>query len=260
MHFKKSHLLLLLPLAVLVCSCGKHKYLQVSKDSPRQNDTLYLKSLEEYKLQPADILYVNVLTKEETFADLFNKSSSQQQMTNVSASYLYLSGYPIDLEGCIELPVVGKISVAGLTVPEVEQLVHQKVTEIAYESQVIVRLVSFRISIVGEVKLPGEYTVYRDQATILQALSLAGDMNYYGDRKKVMVYRTTKYGTIPYSIDLTDRNALSSPLFYLQPNDLVYIQPLPRTIFRVNVSDMVTYLSAISSSLALVIAILSLTK
>ncbi len=250
---------LLLFIVALTCSCGKHRYLQVSEKSGLQ-DTLYRKAFEEYKLQPNDILYVKVLTGIKEYADLFNISSSQQQATNVSGPYFYISGYPVDIEGNIEMPVIGKVQVMGLTVSEIEQLIHKNVSEVVYDSQVIVRLVSFRISIVGEVKAPGEYTVYRDQATILQALSLAGDMNYYGNRKEVMVYRTTKEGTIPYSIDLTDRKSLSSPLFYLQPNDLVYVQPLPRTIFRVNVTDVIQYLTALSSSLALVVAIISLTK
>lgn len=259
MHIKK-HLSLFLFLAILLCSCGKHRYLQVSKETVQQ-DTLYHQSFEEYKVQIGDILYVRVMTEKEEFANLFNQTSTQQQSySTTSGPYLYLTGYPIDMEGNIELPQIGKVYAVGCTTSEIEERIHKKVSEIVYDSQVIVRLVSFRISIVGEVKSPGEYLVYRDKATIFEALALAGDVNYYADRKEIVIYRTTKNGVIPYSIDLTDRKALSSPLYFLQPNDLIYVQPLPRTIFRVNISDIVTYLSAISSSLALVVAIISLTK
>ncbi len=254
--------LLLLLLVVVACSCGtrKHKYLQVPKNE--QQEAIYQKSLEEYHLQTNDILYVNVLTAIEEYAGLFSTSSSggQQQMSTMSGSFLYFTGYPIDIVGNIEIPLIGKLQVAGMTTAEVEKLVHEKVSKIIYDSQVVVRLAGFRINIVGEVKTPGEYILYREHASILEALSLAGDMNYYGNRKEIMIVRNTKDGTVTHSIDLTDRKALSSPAFYLQPNDLVYVQPLPRTIFRVNVSDVVTYLSAVTTSLALVVAIISLTK
>ncbi len=259
--FLRNRLFILLSVVVLLCSCGtrKHRYLQAPKGHELY-DTLYQKSLSEYRLQSGDILYIKVLTKDEEFADLFNVSQSQTQTASVSNSYYYIYGYPINIEGEIEVPGIGKIHVARLTVTEVEKIVHQKVSEIVYDSQVIVRLAGFRINIVGEVKSPGEYTVYRDQTSVLAALSLAGDMNYYGNRKQVMILRTTEAGTIPYTIDLTDREALSSPRFYLQPNDVIYVQPLPRTLFRVNVTDFIQYLTALSSSLAIVLAILSLTK
>ncbi len=251
--------IILLSILSMACSSSKHRYLQAPQGAA-QEDTLYQKSLNEYRLQPNDILYVKVLTPVEKYANMFDLSPTQQTMSNMTGQYFYISGYPVDLTGSIEMPVVGKVHVAGFTVAEIEKIIHQKVSEVVYENQVFVRLVSFRINIVGEVKSPGEYTIFRDQANIIQALSLAGDMNYYGDRRKIMVYRNTETGVIPHIIDLTKRDALSSPIFYLQPNDMVYIQPLPRTVFRVTVTDMVTYISAISSSLALIVAIVSLSK
>lgn len=258
--FIRNRFVLLL-LVVMACSCGahKHRYLQVSKND--QQEAIYQKSLEQYHIQSNDILYVHVLTANEEYAGLFSTSSTgQQQMSTMSGSYLYYSGYPVDITGNIEIPLIGKVQVVGMTTSEIEKMIHDKVSKIVYDSQVIVRLAGFRINVVGEVKSPGEYTVYRDHATVLEALSIAGDMNYYGNRKKIMIYRTTQEGTIPYTIDLTERKALSSPVYYLQPNDLVYVQPLPRTIFRTNVSDIVTYLSAITAPLAIVVAIISLTK
>lgn len=256
--YLKQYIPLLLTLIFLMCACGKHRYLQAPKNTAQQ-DTLYLKAVEQYRVQAHDILHIRVLTENEKYAGLFGSNASQQA-TNSSASSFYTSGYVVDSDGNIELPVAGKIFVLGLTVDEIQSLVHRKVSEVIYDNQVIVRLVSFRISVLGEVQAPGEYTIYQDRATILQALAMAGDMNYYADRKKVMIYRATEQGIIPYSIDLTQRNALSSPLFHVQPNDQIYVQPLPRAVFRVNVSDIVTYISAVSSSLALIVAILSLNK
>ena len=253
--------LLLFSVVVFACSCNqqKHRYLQVDPKTAQQ-ETIYQKTLEEYHLQPNDILYVKVLTEKEEFANMFDVAQGQQQMNTISGSFLYFSGYPVDITGNIVMPLIGKVQVEGLTTAEIEKVVHEKVSKIVYDSQVVVRLAGFRINILGEVKSPGEYVVYREHATVMEALSLAGDMNYYGNRKEIMIMRSTKEGFVTYTIDLTDRKALSSPIFYLQPNDQIYVQPLPRTIFRVNLTDIVTYLSAISSSLALVIAIVSLTK
>jgi polysaccharide export outer membrane protein len=233
--------------------------LQVSKNV--QQEAVYGKLLEEHRLQPNDILYVNVVTAVEEYAGMFSATQAHQQMTaTMSASSMYFTHYPVDVAGNVKMPLIGNVYVAGLTVPEAEKLIFEKVSEIVYDVQVVVRLAGFRINVVGEVKNPGEYTVYRDHATVMEALSLAGDMNYYGNRREIMIVRNTQDSFVTHLIDLTDRNMLSSPLFYLHPGDLVYVQPLPRTIFRVNISDIVTYLSAISSSLALVVAIVSLTK
>ncbi len=257
MYIKTACWVSFLALAIFVCSCSKHRYLQVPKNVAQQ-DTLYLKSFEEYAVQPTDIIDIRFITEKAEYATLFG--SKQEATSTVSDSYFYISGYHVDQEGNIEIPLVGKMHVAGLTVPEIQKLIHQKLSAIVYDIQVVAHLVSFKVSIIGEVKSPGQYTIFRDQANILQALSLAGDMNYYGNRKEVMIYRTTKDGTIPYSIDLTQRTALSSSVFYLQPNDMLYVQPLPRTLFRVTVSDFMTYMSVITTSLTLVIAIISLSK
>ena len=257
--YLKSWLLIFLTLVVCSCNTHKHRYLQVPPNTEQQ-EAFYQKTFEEYHLQPNDILYIKVSTAIKDYADLFSTSGQQQMSSNMSGPYMYLTGYPIDIMGDIDIPLVGKVQVAGLTKAEVEKLVHEKVSKIVFDCEVIVRLAGFRVNILGEVKAPNEYTVYRDRATIMEALSLAGDINYYGNRKAVMIVRTTKEGTTTHIIDLTNRNVLTSPYFYLQPNDLIYVQPLPRTIFRVNVADMVTYLSAITTSLALVIAIISLNK
>jgi polysaccharide export outer membrane protein len=232
--------------------------LQVPKNG--QQEAVYQKTLEEYRLQTNDVLYINVSTTIEEYASLFKSSTGTQQASGMTNSYLYYMGYPVDMMGYIELPLIGKVQVAGRTAPEVEKTVHGKVSKIVYDSQVVVRLAGFRVNILGEVKTPGEYTMYRDHATVLEALSLAGDMNYYGNRRKVMIVRNTPEGAVTHTIDLTDHKALSSPVFYLQPNDMVYVQPLPRTLFRVNITDFATYLGAISSSLAVVLAIITLSK
>ena len=252
-------LCLLSLLVIMFTSCGKHRYLQIPQGVATQ-DTLYLKSINEYRLQTNDVLNIKVLTDNENFFTLFNPVSAQQQTINVSDAFLYISGYTVDINGNIEFPEIGKVYVAGLTTREVEEVIYQKVSKIVFDVQVITRLVSFKISIVGEVKSPGEYTVYRDRATIFEALAMAGDMNYYGKRDEIMIYRSTDEGTIPYKIDLTDRKSLSSPVYYLHPNDLIYVQPLPRTVFRFNASDIMTYLSVISTSITLVIAIITLSK
>ena len=252
---------LLFSVVIFVCSCGSHKHRYLQDDhKTAQQEAVYQKSLEEYHLQTNDVLYIKVLTEMEEYANMFNTSLGQHQMTNISGSYMYYVGYPVDITGNIEMPLIGKVHVAGLSTAEVRESIHEKVSKIVYDSQVVVRLAGFRINVVGEVKSPGEITVYREHATIMEALSLAGDVNYYGNRREILIVRNTGEGFVTHTIDLTNRNALSSPVFYLQPNDLVYVQPLPRTIFRVNVTDIVTYLSAISTSLALVIAIISLSN
>ena len=116
---KRMYLLLV---AVFACSCAthKHRYLQVPKDA--QSEAIYQKTFEDYRLQPNDNLYINVAPEKEDFAGMFNISQRQTTSTTMSGTYLYLQGYPIDIMGYIEIPLIGKLQVAGLTIAEVEKL------------------------------------------------------------------------------------------------------------------------------------------
>jgi len=133
---------------------------------------------------------------------------------------------------------VGTVPVVGLTVDQVEALVQQKVGRFASGANVMVKLVSFKITVLGEVRAPGRYFVYNGQANVLEALGLAGDLNEFGNRQNVKLVRQTDKGSEVVLLDLTDPALLRSPYYYLLPNDALYVEPLKARTSRGNANNL----------------------
>jgi len=116
--------------------------------------------------------------------------------------------------------------VKGLTLAEVVDLIQKTLNEYFKECTVNVKLVNFDVAVIGEVNSPGNFTVYRDQLNIFQAIGLAGGLKEFGNPKRVKLIRQTQTGSNMFEIDLTDNKILSSSNFYLMPNDIIYVEPL----------------------------------
>jgi polysaccharide export outer membrane protein len=158
------------------------------------------------------------------------------------------------------LPILGKVNVAGYTVPEAHNII-QKVTD-KYITNAIVelRLVSFKISVLGEVKRPGQLNVFNDKANIFEVISMAGDLTYYGNRHSILLMRSLPEGTKTYWLDLTDKNILTSDLFYLQPNDIIYVKPYRSTGFRLSLSDYSMLISTLTVTYTAILIVKNYSK
>ena len=136
-----------------------------------------------------------------------------------------LIDYLVDIEGNIDYPVLGKVKLLGLTVEEAKILFKKKLSDYLKDPIVNIRILNFRISIIGEVNSPGRYDVSGERITILEAVALAGDLTIKGQRKNIMVIRDFN-GTKTYTrVDLTNKELFNSPVYYLTQNDIVYIEP-----------------------------------
>lgn len=135
--------------------------------------------------------------------------------------------YLVDNDGSIDFPVLGRIKVSGLTKKEVEAYLRGRLSlYLKDEPLVNVRMVNYKISVIGEVARPNTYTITNEKVNILEALALAGDLTIYGKRKNVKLMRESETGERGvYVVDLTDRNLINSPYFYLQQNDVLYVEP-----------------------------------
>ena len=171
---------------------------------------------------------------------------------------MYLNEFVVDEQGNIRIPVVGFLHVAGNTITEIQQMVQDEARKYVSDVLVKAKLVSYTISFIGEFGHPGKITFYKDHVNILDAIAEVGEVTYYGDRRHIRVLRQTDDGVYTYHIDLTDPSLLTSKKFYLQPNDVVYAEPLPRKIFRTEVSDYTLILTTITSTVAFVTLIISL--
>ncbi len=136
-----------------------------------------------------------------------------------------LIDYLVDIEGNIDYPVLGKVKLKGLTVQEAQELFKEKLALYLKDPIINIRILNFRVSILGEVGSPGRYEVSGERITILEALALAGDLSIKGKRENILVVRDFN-GTKTYTrVDLTSKELFNSPVYYLTQNDIVYVEP-----------------------------------
>ncbi|MCK4662137.1 MAG: polysaccharide export protein [Bacteroidales bacterium] len=228
-------------------SCLQNKNLYYLQDIDNQiEDSINQANINNYRIQAHDILSIQIHGLDKKNISIFNIYSENISSYNNEAG-LYLNGYIVNETGEIELPVIGKVEVINLTINEIQNKLNNLIGEFLKGAIVSVKLISFKISIMGEVSRPGVYNIYKNQVNILEAISMAGDVTTYADIKKVLVIRSINGKTISNRIDLTDVKFIQSNAYYLFPNDIIYIQPLKLKTIRENISVYSLFLSTITT-------------
>ena len=222
----------------------KLPYLQTGKYSTQQAVAVE-NARPVYKLQAGDVLNIRVQSVQPVLSDIFNVPGPQT--INSDPGSLYLTGYPIDDNGNITLPTVGRVKLQGLSMDQAQALLQQKVTAYVRDANVLIKLLSFKITVLGEVKAPGRYFIYNPQATIFEALGMAGDLTEFGNRENIKLVRQTPKGTEVVLLNLTDANLLQSPYYYLLPNDALYVEPLKARTARGNATNLSLIFAGISA-------------
>ena len=223
--------ILLALVVILLSSCGSTKnvaYLQNSEEIDfTRSEYLY-----DARIMPKDILTISVSTVNPEASAPFNlivRPTLTSATSSIGSSSGSLQTYLVDNKGCIEFPVVGTLEVGGLTKSMCEKLIHDKIQPYlnAAENPVVtVRMSNYKISVLGEVNKPGMFTVSNEKINILEALAQAGDLTIYGVRNKVKLIREDAKGRKEiHTINLNDANIINSPYYYLQQNDIVYVEP-----------------------------------
>ncbi|HBG87288.1 MAG TPA: hypothetical protein DEG09_03650 [Marinilabiliaceae bacterium] len=204
----------------------------------------------DYLVKPGDLLYIRVTSLDDRSSAFLNNESGYSSMASnpMSASLL---GYRVGLDGAIDYPFLGKIYVAGLALHEIAQKIELAASKYIDQSGAIVKLLNDHVTIMGEVRSPGRFLMNSEEISILEAVSLAGDMTDFANRKTVRLIR--KDGDTPQMliIDTTDEKIMFSPYYYLKPGDIVYVEP--RRLKQWNLSSIPVSLGASVISLALVI-------
>lgn len=226
MNYFKTLLLLTSVMLLGACSTPKVAYFKDLQNGMTQD----IQNALQIKSQPGDRLTIVVNSKDPELANLFNLPV-QSTRAGFAGSLNYqqsLSSYTIDSKGYIDFPVVGKIFVSGKTREQISEIVKQKLisTEMVKDPVVTTDFVEMYINVLGEVTRPGRYPVQKDQVTLLEALSTAGDLTIYGRRDNVQVIRIENGQQTAYTVDLTSSYSLAmSPVYYLKQNDVVYVTP-----------------------------------
>ncbi len=188
------------------------------------------KGLYDAKIMPKDILQIKVFTITPEASEPFNllktnTTSSTSYQNDLSSVYNYL----VDNSGDIYFPVVGKIHLGGLSKNEAEKLLKSKIAPFMSEKEdflVHVRMINYKYSVIGGVNKPGMFTTQNEKVNIIEAIAQAGDLTLYGERDKVFLIRENSEGEKEFhQLNLNDANIISSPFYYLQQNDIIYVEP-----------------------------------
>lgn len=228
---KLTHFLLAAVAVVLLASCKTPKNVAYIQNSDYID---YTKSeyLYDARIMPKDILTITVSTVNPDASAPFNllvrnTLNSTGSITNSSGGVLQT--YLVDNQGCIDFPVVGTLQVGGLTKAMCEKLIHDKIQRFMNVEEnpiVTVRMSNYKISVLGEVNHPGMFTVSNEKINIFEALAKAGDLSIYGVRDHVKLIRENAKGRKEiHTVNLNDADIVNSPYYYLQQNDVLYVEP-----------------------------------
>ena len=215
---------------MLLIACGSTKDVAYFQNA-KYVDLEQSRYLYDAKIMPKDILTITVTTVNPEAATPFNLTVPTVFNQNSRSTYTQptIQSYLVDNNGQIEFPVVGTISVGGLTKSDCEKLILAKIRPYLNENErpvVTVRMTNYKISVLGEVARPGMFTVGNEKINILEALAQAGDLTIYGVRNNVKLIREDADGKKQiYTLNLNDASLVNSPYYYLQQNDIVYVEP-----------------------------------
>lgn len=224
--FKKYVAYLVVCMAVFFTACTSTKkiiYLQ---------DVVPLKQQEieqkyEVIIHGDDLLAIMVNSRDPELALPFNMPMVSYQLGSNTGGQQRVLGYLVDTNGNIDFPILGEIHVEGLTRMQLTELIKNKLIEgdLIKDPIVTVQFLNFKISVMGEVGRPGSFTISGDRITLLEALSMAGDLTIYGRRDRVGVIRENNGKRTILFHDLRSADIFNSPCYYLQQNDIVYVEP-----------------------------------
>ena len=217
-------------LLLFLGACSTSKEVVYFQDLRPGESELALTDPVEIKIQPKDKLSILVNSQDLRLTNLFNLPIVSQQigMEGSSGSNRGVSGYTVDSKGNIDFPVLGEIHIAGMTREEVATYIKKELQshDLIKDPVVTVEYMNLSIAVMGEVNNPGRFSIDKDNLTILDALSQAGDLTIYGKREKVLVLRQEEGKQRVYGVNLCSTEHLyTSPAYYLQQNDVVYVEP-----------------------------------
>ncbi|MBJ7882695.1 polysaccharide biosynthesis/export family protein [Gelidibacter salicanalis] len=251
----KTHIFIISILALaFASSCASRKDLVYFQDEPLSGG--YIDSTPEQLIyKPDDILTINVSAADPIAAKPFNLSvvSESDDLVRATGS-TRMQTYLIDFNGNIEFPVLGTLHIAGMTRIELTNMLKEKISAYAKDPIINVRLVNFTVTVIGEVADPGTFTIQDERITLLEALGLANDLTIFGQRKNVLLIREVDGKKRFAKMDLTSVNSVSSPLYYLQQNDVIVVEPnnsrIRSSTYNQNNSVLISAIGTLTTILA----------
>lgn len=232
--------------------CVKYKNLVYIQDKyTNTSDTIQTSKNQEIILRTGDNLYINLIGANIEELGIYYRDVRSSAYRDLLA----LQGYMIDPEGNINFPMIGKTQLAGLTIKEARDLIQSKIDEFIANVVVDIRLLNYKITILGEVARPGTYTFDQREVNILDALGAAGDCSANADRRRVIILRKEAENTKAETLNLLNSDFIANPYFWLKPNDVIYVKPTRSKTVAANSPLLSVILSSLSVTATLILYI-----
>lgn len=253
---KNLLVLCLLIFPIVFSSCIPHRdivYLQ-NKEAATDSIPVITEKQTPYRVQINDILNIRVRGLDQSNLTIFNPVGDEALGAD-REERAYFDGFTVDLHGEIRIPVLGKIGVLGYTTEEIEKMIEDKLLKEQFKETanifVTVKLTGLRYTASGEIGSPGSKTLYQERVNVFQAIANSGEIPVTGNKKNVKIIRQYPQGQKIHSIDLTDVKVMESPYYYIQPNDIIYVEPLKQKTWGTGTTGVQT-LGTIITALSLV--------
>jgi len=263
---KSKYVLLFLLVVLLLSSCVSRKQLTYLQEGNVVADSLMTihKEQEPYRLQINDLLSIRVKALDQETVGIFNPISDASNVNARREEQLYFDGFVVDPHGNIRIPSLGEINVLGYTVEEVREDIEKRLLKDYFKEEanifVTVKLAGIRYTITGEINGPGSNIIYRDEVSIMEAIANSGDIPLTGDKTDVIIIRQYPLGQKVHHIDLTSIDAMNSPYYYIKPNDLILINPLPQKSIGTGTTGFQSFTTLVSIITAAATVILLFTR
>jgi polysaccharide export outer membrane protein len=245
-------------MSVLMASCVSKKDIVYFQND--EIDQLNVSNSYKTIIKPDDVLQITITALDIEAVRPFNLAAvTYATSSNSAIGVAQQQTYLVDTNGEIEFPVLGKIKIGGLTRDESIDLLKSKLSpDYIKEPNVNIRISNYKISVMGDVQRPGSYNVPNERITILDALALAGDINISGQRNNILIIREEENKKVQYKVDLLSNNIFTSPVYYLQQNDVVYVEPNYARIQSASANSNTSLVISISSVLIALLTSISL--
>ena len=237
--------------AALLASCVPQRRIRYFQDKAENGQDQFTSEIPLiYRIKPGDNLFIRIRSIDK---EAYSFGDTQGATNYYSSAGVYYNGYSVNETGNINFPLIGDINVEDLTIEEARLKIQAEVDQYVKNTSVVIKLGSYKVAILGEVNRPQQLEIYQDKITIYEAIAMAGDMTDFAKRDKVVLIRQTETGTTKHILDLNDHAMLESEFLYMQPQDVVYVEPVRGKAFVFSNFPYGLVFSTISLALVLIV-------
>ena len=260
---KKTQLITLFTFLVLIIGCSSQKeiaYFNGLNSNSADSINKKFNKIHEARICPGDMLSITVTGLDPLAVAPFNLPLVSYATPGSDQLYSAptLQSYLVDINGNINFPVIGTIKLAGLSKSQAINYINEQLSPYLKNAIVTIQFMNYKVTVLGEVSRPGQYAISNERITVLDALGLAGDMTIYGKRNNVLITRENNGKLEFVRLNLNTDEVFKSPYFYLQQNDVIYVEP--NSVKSIASQNISLYLSAISTLVTTIAVIFSITK